>query len=82
MKLECFFNYIKEIESYKVTDTYETVYIYEYSVKRHYRLADRELILYMVVKANKDGFAKNSNIKKGFYTLEQARQYVIDTYIM
>ena len=80
MKLESFFHYIKEISSYHVKGTYETVYIYEYSVKRYGAWADKELILYMVVKANKDNFAKNSDIKKGFYTFGQALEFAINKY--
>ena len=81
MKLECFFKYLKEIKSFHVSGTYnDTVYIYEYSVKRYGFLNDKELILYMVVKANKDGFASNNNIKKGFYTLGQAVDYVVSNY--
>lgn len=80
MKLECFFKYLKQITSYHVIGTYETVYIYEYSAKRPWQLADRELILYMVVKANKDNFAENKFIKKGFYTFGQAKDYAKNTY--
>ncbi len=75
MKLECFFHYLKEVASFKVIGTYETVYIYEYSVKRYGFLADKELILYMVVKANKDNFAKSKDIKKGLYTFGAAWDY-------
>lgn len=77
------FKYLKEIESFHVSGTdNDTVYIYEYSVKRYglFKNSDRELILYMVVKANKDGFASNNNIKRGFYTEGQALQYAIDHY--
>lgn len=77
MKLECFFKYLKEIYSFHVRGTYsDTVYIYEYSVKRSGYFG----IKYMVAKANKDGFASNSNIKKGFFTVGQALQYVYDNY--
>lgn len=34
----------------------------------------------MVAKANKDGFAKNKDIKKGFYTFTQAWDYANATY--
>ena len=58
----------------------ETVYIYEYSVKRYGFLADTELILFMVAKANKDGYAKNADIVKGFYTFGSALQYAQEKY--
>ena len=58
----------------------ESIHIYEYSVRRYGYLAYTPLILYMVCKANKDGFAADKDIKRGFYTLGQALQYVNETY--
>lgn len=43
-------------------------------------LADTELILFMVAKANKDGYAKNADIVKGFYTFGSALQYAQEKY--
>lgn len=56
------------------------IHIYEYSVHRYGFLSNSPLILYMVCKANKDGFAADKDIKRGFYTFKQALNYAIDTY--
>ena len=40
------------------------------------------LILYMVCKANKDGYAADKDIKQGFYTYGQALNYVYNEYGM
>lgn len=58
----------------------ESIHIYEYSVRRYGFLAYTPLILYMVCKANKDGYAADKDIKRGFYTFKQALNYAIDTY--
>lgn len=81
MKLNCFFHYLKEVAAFRLEGVKsETVYIYEYSVKRHGFLADKELILYMVVKANKDDYAKDTDIMTGFFTFGSALQYAQDKY--
>ena len=81
MKLNCFFHYLKEVAAFSLEGVKsETVYIYEYSVKRYGFLADTELILFMVAKANKDGYAKNADIVKGFYTFGSALQYAQEKY--
>ena len=81
MKLHCNFHYLKEVYSEKLEGVkHETVYIYEYSPKRQGFLKDKELILYAVVKANKDNYASDKNIKMGFYTKMQALEYAIYTY--
>lgn len=81
MKLECFFHYLKEIATFHISGTcYDTVHIYEYSVKRYANLKNQVLVLYMVAKANKDGFASNNNIKKGFFTAGQAFEYAFKKY--
>ena len=82
MKLECFFNYLKEIAVFYCADkrTVFTIHLYEYSVKRFGSLKNKELILYMVAKANKDGFASHNNIRRNFFTKGQALEYIINTY--
>lgn len=81
MKLYCFFNYIKEIYAFKLhAQKSGYVYIYEYSQKRHGYLKDHPLILYMVARTNKDGYAKDADIKTGFYTIGQALDYVTANY--
>lgn len=72
---------MKEVAAFRLEGIKsETVYIYEYSVKRHGFLADKELILYMVAKANKDDYAKNADIMTGFFTFGSALQYAQDKY--
>lgn len=81
MKLYCFFNYLKELYSFKLNARKcGYVYIYEYEQKRYGYLKDFPLVLYMVVRTNKDGYAKNSDIKTGFYTIGQALDYVTQNY--
>lgn len=81
MKLHCFFNYIREIYCFKLNARKSGyVYIYEYSQKRYGYLKDRLLILYMVALTNKDGYAKDADIKRGFYTLGQVLDYVTANY--
>lgn len=81
MKLYCFFNYIKEIYCFRLQARKSGyVYIYEYDQKRYGFLKNHPLILYMVVRTNKDGYAKDADIKMGFYTLGQALDYVAANY--
>lgn len=81
MKLHCFFKQLKEIAVFTLNDSTEnTIHLYEYTVKRIGSLKDEELILYMVAKANKDGFASDKNIRKGFFTKGQAIDFIIETY--
>ena len=58
----------------------ESIHIYEYSVYRYGSLKHDPLILYMVCKANKDGYAADKDIKQGFYTYGQALNYVYNEY--
>ena len=74
MKLECNFHYMKEM--FRGCN----IHIYEYSVHRYGFLKEYPLILYMVCKANKDGYAADKDIKRGFYTFNQALNYAIETY--
>lgn len=81
MKLYCFFNYLKEIYSFELISRKRGhVYVYEYEQKRHGYLKEHPLILYMVVQTNKDGYAKDANIKMGFYTKAQALDYIYNRY--
>ena len=82
MKLLCDFKYIKELGTYPLKGIKEeTIHIYEYSVKRTGFLKNTTLILYMICKANKDGYASDKNIHKGFYTLKQALEFMRDRYV-
>lgn len=81
MKLYCFFNSIKELYAFKLNARKRgCIYIYEYEQKRLEYLRDHPLILYMAVRTNKDGYAKDADIKMGFYTLGQALDYVASNY--
>lgn len=85
MKLFCNFNYMKELCSIQLPYLKygsATVHIYEYSVKRFGYSQDSPLILYMVCKANKDGYAKDKDIQKGFYTLGQAVHFAENKYML
>lgn len=86
MKLLCNFHYMQEVYALDIErpigDSFkdESIYIYEYSVYRYGSLKHDPLILYMVCKANKDGYAADKDIKRGFYTFNQALNYAIETY--
>ena len=86
MKLECNFHYMKEVYALDVKtltgNSFKraSIHIYEYSVYRYGSLKHDPIILYMVCKANKDGYAADKDIKRGFYTFKQALNYAIETY--